>query len=119
MQIVRRKIKPVSWTRESKIWEQVNERAIQCKCSNKIPIGAFHERGVAECNWCHRLVFRDPNKQKQHDIQEEQYIKEKQKKNNFEMMLKKYMKESNENVDRVERRNLGVQQTTKNRKKTR
>ena len=96
------------WKKDSKVWEEIYRGAIQCKCSNKIPLSAFGERGVVECSWCHKLVYKDQEKQKEHDQKEKEYIQEKikqQKKDIFEKTLRAYMKTSNDKLNDITNRN--------------
>ena len=91
--------------RENRMAQQYKKITIHCQCGHSFIIPNYVDRLI--CNFCGKWCYRTKELEKQY------------KQKDFERKLKKYMKESNENVDRVERRNLGVQQTTKNRKKTR
>jgi len=82
---------------------------VYCECGHSIPFRATNKYNNDRliCHYCGKYVYRNEEIKKKYELED------------FERKLKKYMKVSNENVDRTKGRNVGVQRNTKNRKKTR
>lgn len=79
-----------------------------CECGHSFIIPNYVDRLI--CNHCGNYVYRTKEIEKQYKFKD------------FERKFNKYLKDSKEkmkDVNRIEGRKLGVQQTTKNRKKTR
>ena len=89
--------------RENRISTAYQKITTHCKCGHSFIIPTKVDRLI--CSYCGNFAYRTEELEKKYKDKETL------------MKLKKYLKESNENVDRVDRRYLGVQPNTKHSKK--
>ena len=53
----------------NKIMEERGKHKYKCKCGHSVIIRPMIEKGM--CTWCNHYVFKDKQKQKEHDIETE------------------------------------------------
>lgn len=68
----------------AKLDEEASKYKYYCSCGHSIVIYPFERRDSKECDWCHKLVFVDEEKQKEYD--------EKFKREKFKLTMYKMMK---------------------------
>lgn len=97
---------------EDKLNNAKSSMKVQCpKCGIKYSFYAFEDKDRKICKTCGIWVYKDLETKKRYEEKEKEYM-EKQKQREFEQMIKKYMKDSEEN----NKGKLGNQRHRKNRK---
>lgn len=76
--------KSIEDTYTERLHEEASKYKYYCKCSHSVVIYPFEHRDNKECDWCHRLVFNDAEKQKKYD--------EKLKREEFKLKMYKLMR---------------------------
>lgn len=100
---------------EDRLQNEKSQMKVQCPtCGREYSFYAFEDKDRKLCKHCGVFVYKNDDAKKKYEE-----LEKKRKQDELERMLKKYLKESNENVDRTKGRNVGVQRNSKNRKKTR